>query len=146
MIRAHLDAVLALLAPLTVPPASMLVRDGTVDDESHPVTATAPPATPYVVVSTDSMPMRGDRLADWSSILDGLLYVTCVGSDRREAQWAQEKTRALLLDVRPTVAGRSCWSLKLVDGDPMRPDRDVTPPVLVAVDVYRLASTPGPAA
>ena len=142
MIRAHVDAVLTLLAPLSAAPSSTPVFDGTVDDESHPVPTTAPPRTPYVVVSSDDMPMRGQTLGTWSSTLDGLLYVRCVGSDRREAQWAQEKTRALLLDVRPQVTGRSCWPLKLVDGDPLRPDRDVTPPVLVVVDVYRLASTP----
>ena len=54
---------------------------------------------------------------------------------------------AALVDVTPTVSGRSCWPLRVEASQTIREDRDVTIPgtathPLYAVDVYRLMSVP----
>lgn len=143
MLRAHLAAVRVLLEPLTAPPSSTPVIVGDLDDAGKASTAGVLPVTPYVMVRPDSFPMVSDRLAQWSANVNGRLYVTCVGGTVAEAQWAQERTRDLLLDKRPVVAGRSVAPLALVDGQPLQSDRDTTPPLLFVVDVYRYSTFPG---
>lgn len=140
MIRAHLDAVAALLDPLKAAPASVPVYVGSVDGDDAALSDLPPARTPYVVVRSDTMPLSSDRLATWSQRLDGRVYVQCVGADWREAAWALEQTRARLLDVAPVVSGRSVAPLQLEGGQPVEADRDVTPPVFMGVDVYRLLS------
>lgn len=137
MIRAHVTAITTLLAGL---PSTCKVHLADVDGALDGVNAAPPPSTPYVVLRTDSAPLTSDRLTQWSNRLDMRLYVTCVGATMREAQWAQEKTRALLVDVVPTVTGRTCGPLTMADSSPVTTDHDVTPPLLVVVDVYRLLS------
>lgn len=139
-VRAHFDATVALLDPLKGAPSNTAVLVGGADAiDQAPVLPSARP-TPYVVVRPDSLPQENDRLAPWSNNVNGRIYVTCVGKDVREVQWALEKTRALLLDRRPTVAGRSVGRLAMDGGSPLSIDRDVTPAVYYSVDVYRLFS------
>ena len=138
MIRAHLDAVTALLTASL--PASCTVHAGEVsgvDEAAQPA-----PATPYVVVRTDPGRMTSDRLAQWSSRLDMRLYVTAVGATQRETLWAAERCRSALLDARPVVAGCICSPLRMGDASPVTVDRDVTPHLHVAVDVWDLTSLP----
>lgn len=138
MIRAHLDAVTALLVAAL--PVSCTVHSGEVSGLDE---AQAPaPATPYVVVRTDSGRMASDRLAQWSHRLDLRLYVTGVGATQREALWAIEKCRSALLDARPVVTGRACSPMRMGDSSPVTVDRDVTPHLHVAVDVWDLTSLP----
>jgi hypothetical protein len=139
-VRAHLDAFVALLSPLTGAPSSMRVVVGATDAEDQAPALPADRQTPFVVVRPDSMPMESDRLGVHSANLNGRVYVTCVGSTVKEAQWAQEKTRALLVDKKPTVAGRSVGRLQIDIGSPLQVDRDVTPPLFFVVDVYRYFS------
>lgn len=143
MIRAHLAAVVGLLT--TGLPSTTGVHVGEVGSALEATDPAPPESTPYVVVRTDTMPVTSDRLAQWSQRLDARFYVSCVGQTVREAQWAQEKTRALLLDVVPVVAGRTCGPLTGGDSSPVAIDRDVTPSLFVAVDVYRLLTLPAPA-
>jgi hypothetical protein len=140
VIRSHLDAVAALLAPLKSAPANMPVYVGSVDGDDAALTDLPPAHTPYVVVRSDTMPITSDRLAPWSQRLDGRVYIQAVGADWREAAWALEATRALLSDVAPAVTGRSVAALALEGGQPIEADRDVTPPLFMGVDVYRLMS------
>lgn len=140
-IRAHLAAVTALLQPLTVAPTNLAVDVAGVDDEAAPPTG-GQPATPYVVVTPDGLPQVSDRLAGWSANIVGTIYVRHVGATWAEAAWAQEKTRARLLDQVPTVAGRSVAPLRMFDTEPVRVDRDEPTPLFYAVDVYRLWSAP----
>jgi hypothetical protein len=140
MIRAHLDAFVALLAPLTSAPTSMPVVVGSADAVNQAPALPADRVTPFVVVRSDNMPVTSGRLAQYSGNLLGRVYVTCVGKTVREAQWAQEKTRALLIDKKPVVTGRSVARLKLADSSPTQTDRDVQPPLVYAVDMYELFS------
>lgn len=138
MIRTHLAAVVALLATR---PASLHLWVPTLDDAGQVPSANTPPDTPYVVVRPDGMPLSSDRLAQWSTVLNGRIYVTHVGATQDEVLWAMEQTRALLLDAYPVVSGRSVSPLAIVASGPIEADRDVSPPVLVGVDIYRLFST-----
>jgi hypothetical protein len=140
VIRAHLDAVMALLASLASAPTSMPVVRQSADALDQAPVLPGTRVTPYVVVRTDSMPMESGRIAQYSGNLNGLIYVTHVGESVKEAQWAQEKTRVLLLDKKPTVTGRSVGRLSLADSSPVQTDRDVQPPLIYVVDVYRLFS------
>jgi hypothetical protein len=140
LIRAHLDAFVALLASLTGSPTNMPVLTGSADAQNQAPVLPADRVTPFIVVRPDNMPVFSDRIAQHSANLLGRLYVTCVGKTVREAQWAQEKSRALLVDKRPVVTGRSVGRLKLTDSSPVQTDRDVQPPLVYAVDVYELFS------
>jgi hypothetical protein len=140
VIRAHLDAVMALLASLTSAPTNMPVVRQSADALDQAPVLPGTRVTPYVVVRTDSMPMESRAIAQYSGNLHGLIYVTHVGESVKEAQWAQEKTRVLLLDKKPTVTGRSVGRLSLADSSPVQTDRDVQPPLIYVVDVYRLFS------
>lgn len=144
MIRAHFDAVVALLAPLKAAPSNTPILVGGADSIDQAPVLPAARVTPYVVVRPDSMPQESDRLAPFSGNLNGRIYVTCIGADVREVQWAQERTRALLVDKRPSVTvasvARSVAPLSLEGGSPVAIDRDVTPHLYYAVDVYRLFS------
>jgi hypothetical protein len=140
VIRAHLDAVMALLAPLSAAPTNTPVIKGSPDSLDQAPQLPASRVTPFVVVRPDSMPMASGRLGQYSGNLNGRIYVTCVGANTDEAQWAQEKTRALLLDKRPTVAGRSVGRMGMDDSSLMQRDPDVTPPLFFVVDIYRLFS------
>lgn len=140
MIRAHLNAVLALLAPLSASPTDTPIYTGSADAQDQAPILPAARVTPYVVVRTDNMPVTSGRLAQYSGNLTGRFYVTCIGKTVEEAQWAQEKTRALLVDKRPVVTGRSVGRLSLTDSSPVETDRDVQPPLVYAVDVYTVFS------
>ena len=139
-VQAHFDAVMSLLQPLTQPPTGMAVVDGTLDDAGSLPPGTTPPATPYAVVRSDTMPAASDRFATFSNLLIPRIYVTVVGATEQEIRWALDKTRSVLLDVAPAVAGRSTSPLQLTDGQPIQTDRQVRPPLLFAVDVYRFTS------
>lgn len=139
-VRAHVDAVMALLASLPNAPTSMPVLRQSADAIDQAPALPASRVTPYVVVRTDSMPMESGRLAQYSGNLRGLVYVTHVGESAKEAQWAQEKTRVLLLDKKPVVSGRSVGRLSMTDSSPVLADRDVQPPLIYVVDVYSLFS------
>jgi hypothetical protein len=139
VIRAHVAAVRALLAPLEASPTSMPVFVAGLDDPHVPLDPQQPSRTPYVVLRTDGLPtLRSERLAPWSNDVTGRLYVVCAGSSWDEAAWALEKTRGVLADVVPVVAGRSVAPLRLVDSSDIEADRDVSPPLWSGVDVYAL--------
>lgn len=140
MLRAHLTGFLALLAPLSSAPSNVPVVTGAADSEDQAPALPANRPERFIVVRPDSMPVDSGRLAQYSGNLNGRLYVTCVGRTVEQVQWLQEKSRALLVDKRPVVTGRSVAPLKVLDGSPVTVDRDVQPSVLYAVDVYQLFS------
>ncbi len=143
MILDHLAAITSRLATLTTGPTDMAVHVVSVDPAGTAPTG-GTPATPYVVLEP-RLPVESDRMAGWTATLNGDLYVRCVGRDWHEAAFAQEQTRALLSDWRPTIPGRDCAPLRLFDSQPARVDRDEPEQLIYAVDVYRIFSAPGPA-
>lgn len=140
-VRAHMDGVLALVTPLAGSPTTLPVYSAALDGaEQAPLTGH--PDSRWVVVDFDGLPAVNDRLAGWSNLIDGLVYVRHFGATAREVAWAQEKTRVALLDVTPAVAGRSVSPLRMYSAQRPTPDRDEPGPVFSAVDVYTLFSAP----
>lgn len=133
MIRAHCDAVLAMLQGA---PGSLRVLDGAVPTGAVP---------PYVLLyfgdddpeQVDSSPMDGT-----SERFVLRVYAHSVGGNAAAARALGERVRTALLDQVPTVAGRVCWPIRREEGQP--PQRDESTGVLVMdrVDVYRLESVP----
>lgn len=126
MIRAHATGVKALVTGVTV------------------YTSRAPDGatTPYVVLHPDQgrgepTSLQGD--SDWRP---WRYYTTCVGSTPEQAQWAAEKVEAGLLDVRPTVTGRSCTPIRKESSVPVTRDEDAPTPVFMARDVWVFSSIP----
>lgn len=134
--KLHIDAGLDLLradAALVVYPDT----EGNVDIE---------PSPPYVrVYSYIERPPD-----DPANGLDGLSsawttrwYCHCIGANESSAAAVAMRVRAALLDVRPTITGRSCDLIKQEAANPPTPDSSTGPTVLDAVVVYRLMTLPG---
>lgn len=128
---AHADAILELLEQTGVP-----VHEGRVPTNAK---------LPYNLLFQDDGSGVPTRMVPVSDRLDLRFQVTSVGLDRRGAQHAAQAARDAVLDVRPTVPGRSCWKVTQETAQPLRSDDDVTPPLLYLVAVYAWGSVPGPA-
>lgn len=102
----------------------------------------ARPAFPYVSVYTSLGTTGRTTLAAKSDRRDGSLQTTIVGETPEQVRGLQARVRGVLVDSRPVVAGRRFWPLAVDDAQPIRPDRDVTPPVFYAVDRYPLSHVP----
>lgn len=71
--------------------------------------------------------------------------LTSVGLDVDGVRSVAERVRTAVVDRRPVVVGRTTWPVVHDGSEPIRLDRDVTPHVFYAVDLYRFASVPAPA-
>jgi hypothetical protein len=133
------DHVAVGLALLTADP-NLTVYDGIVDK-----------ATPnaYVVVYTfrqrpdgltapDKVPLTGTSIA-----VDMRMYCHCVGATAAAARLVQGRVEAALLDRTPSVAGRSCFPIRLIDGQQAGRNEETGTPVFDIVDVYGWTSVPG---
>lgn len=132
MIRAHADAVKALLEG-----QALTVHEGGAPDSA---------AVPYAVLWMDSGTRTRETLVASSGRDDLLVTVTSVGQDPTQAWWVAERVFTALLDVAPTVSGRTCSPITHEVSDALRRDSDVTQPggsaVYQQVDVFRLVSRP----
>lgn len=128
---AHLSAIKALVSPL------MPVYIGD---------ATGATVLPYSLLwSSSGLPGVEQAVDAIRTDIDTTVGVTTVATTVEGALIAQKRVRGVLAPGGApkalTVAGRTAWLL-LFDSQPVTIDRDVTPHVAVAVDVYRLISTP----
>ena len=128
MIRDHVAAVVALVDA----DPNVTVYDGQVPNE---------PSLPYVVIRTDSGRRERSALPASSDRVTVRIWATSVGETRASAQWVSEKVTTALLDVRPTVTGRSCFPITSVNSQPARED-DVVKPLVFALDEFELVSIP----
>lgn len=128
MIRAHVTAVRALLTA-----AGLTVYDGKVPDG---------PAMPYVVVYADGGLAAPDNLASVSTWRMWGFQTTAVGTTADQARLVAEKAQGALLDVTPTVSGRTCGRIQHDTSRDVQRDDDVVPPVMYAVDRWRFNSVP----
>jgi hypothetical protein len=131
----HVESGLALLRTNT----NLTVYDGLVPKD-------APNA--YVVVHTfrqrpdgltapDKVPLTGTSVA-----VDMRMYCHCVGSTAAAARLVQGQVEATLLDMTPTVTGRSCFPIRLIDGAQSQPNEETGASVWDNVDVYGWTSVP----
>jgi hypothetical protein len=70
-------------------------------------------------------------------------YCHCVGPNEYSAAAVGMRVRAALLDVRPTIAGRTCGLIRQDAGNPPTRDETTGVPVMDEVTVYRLVTGPG---
>jgi hypothetical protein len=133
VIRAHVNAYLARLRQ--DPLLASRVGD-----------AKAPPNVAagdwYVVVYPDQGARDVERLSALQTRLDMEFIVHSIGPTREQAQYGAERVYAQTLGFKAVVAGRSCWPMTAAVSKPIALDKDVTPPLFYAVDVFRLSSTP----
>lgn len=131
--KAHIDAVKALLAPWGKP-----VYYGDV-----------PKATtyPYVLLWSSAGRLISDEVCGTPDDLNDLLGVTTVAAEADAALVAVTKVRGYLMGKQPSVAGRYVQPLRLADTRPVEVDEQVTHPdtdrhPAYLVDLYRLISEP----
>lgn len=138
--QAHADAVLGLLAAATGSPA-LKVFDGFVP----PTTQAGPP---YVVVYLGFDSPEAELDMGTSDFTNASLRVNCsvtchsVGANAIAARAVAARVRGALLDVSPTVTGRTCFPMRMVDSQPLQRDESTGVTVMDQVDVYRLSSVP----
>lgn len=131
--QAHATAILGLLTS-----AGITCHDGAVP---------ANPTYPYAVLYVNSgarLP-SAITLASTHQVYD--VQITSVGATAASARIYAEKVLSALLDVVPTVSGRTCFPTRHEAAQPVREDRDVTITTTAthpfyAVDVFRVASIP----
>jgi hypothetical protein len=129
----HATAVLSLITG-----AGVTCHDGAVP---------ANPTYPYAVLYCNTGAREATALTLISAHQVYDVQVTSVGATAASARIVATKVLTALLDVTPTVTGRTCWPIRLESSQPAREDRDITIPgtathPFYAVDVYRVASVP----
>lgn len=132
MIQDHVDAVLALPKP-----AALVVLDGEVPKGQLP---------PYVLLYfADGNPRLPSAQPLTGASIRYLLriYAHCVGGDQKASRAVSQMARTWLLDVIPTMVGRTCFPIRAEDGQPTQRDETTGVVVQDKVDVYRLESIPG---
>jgi hypothetical protein len=133
--NADAAAMKALLDAVVGPP-ELVVYDGKV-----PKGVTGPYVLIYFDDSdpelADSRPLTG---ASQRHITRAITH--SVGVTAEAARMVADMVRAAWLDVRPTVAGRTCQPIRREDGQPPQRDEETLEAVYDKVDVYRLESVP----
>lgn len=137
-LQQHAAAVLALLQADTGPP-QLVVYDGYVPDASLP---------PYVVVYFTGLSVEAAQDPDSSDMTalsrrnDIWVYAHCVGANGQATRSVAARVANALLDVAPTVTGRTCFPIRHVENQPAARDETTGKLVMDQVDVYRLSSIP----
>jgi hypothetical protein len=134
-IQDHTAAVMALLAA----DSQLTTYDGAV-----PKTPAAQYALVYFYIETPDGQTAPDKisLTYASNAINVRAYVHCVGSTPSAARAIAGRVRQALLDVTPTVAGRSCWPIRWIEGQPPQRDEETLQSVFDLVDVYGFSSVP----
>lgn len=141
-IQAHANAVLGLLVP---PNVTATVLDGAVPKAIPPA---QPQARPYLLVYMYLMTPDGVQAPDKvslnfdSDVVDFWIYCHCVGDDAAAARAVSAQARLALLNVTPTVAGRTCFPIRWREGQPPRRDEETGDLVMDQVDIYGFTSVP----
>lgn len=131
MIRAHINAVMALIQADTSIRVYNAIVPGT-------------PALPYAVLFAGppgAIPTALDGLSTWRQFR---FHINCVGGDAQQVFALVERIETRLLDVTPTVAGRSTGPITktLETPQPVQRDDDVSPAVLYSTDIWEFSSVP----
>lgn len=134
MIGLHRAAIKALLSALPV--TLTFYSGGQVPNE---------PSFPYAVLYMDTSVEDGTKLCGDTDLATFRFQVTSVGLTDDSAVIVADAARALVLDARPVVAGRSCTRIRKETSIPLRADKDVTDTntglhPMFAVDTYVFTS------
>jgi hypothetical protein len=125
----HAAVLLALLEAIPQP-----VYDGEV-----PSGATRPYVLVYITVQTSDT----STFTAASDITTVTLYAHCVGDTAAAARLVQAAVRSALLNITPTISGRTCGQIS--EDEALSPDTDETTGVSVmdAISIYSLTTWPG---
>lgn len=97
---------------------------------------------PYLVLHPVSGGTTDGTLAASDDDAASLYQLTAVGATREQAEWAADEGRDVMLGVAITVSGRSVAQVRVDMLGGARRDDTVQPSVWMAVDRYRVVSTP----
>lgn len=139
-IQDHADAFLAAARAASGSP-SLVVFDGKVDNG-----AVAPYALVYFSIETPDGLAAPDKisLTYASTAINARAYVHCVGGSASNARAVAGRVRAAVLDLTLTIAGRSCFPVRWLEGQPPQRNEEIpSSPVFDQVDVYGWTSVPG---
>ena len=138
-IQDHANAVLALLRAAPGSPA-LTVYDGVVpkSPDTQYVVVYAYVGTPDGETAPDKVPLTFN-----SDVIDLRIYCHCVGGDASAARAVSGRVRAALLNVTPTIVGRTCWPIRWREGQPPQRNEETLTVVMDQVDVYGLVTVPG---
>ena len=136
----------AVSAPVTAGYLAALKDLGfQVGDGERPPGPAKPPASfyPYAVLYTGTARMEGTLVQPHE---DGVhrLQVSCVGLDRKGAEYLRDLARAVLLNTDIEIEGHAIVWTELVVSRPIFRDDDVTPHLFNAVDIVHAYITPAP--
>lgn len=99
-------------------------------------------STPYVKPYFDSSdPESTKEAAPWR--FDMTMTLHCVGGNSQAARMVADIARTALVQVVPTVAGRTCFPITREQGMPPQRDESTGRLVMDQVDQYVLRSLPG---
>lgn len=131
MIRAHINAVMTLLAADTSIRVYRAIVPGS-------------PVLPYAVLFAGAPGAAPGDYGFASTWREFRFHINTVGSTDEQVFALAERIEARLLDVRPTVAGRTTGPVTktLETPQPLQRDDDVSPPVLYATEVWEYSSVP----
>lgn len=134
-IQDHAEAGLDLLRAVS----GLTVHDGLVPNDSpdHYVLVYTFRLRPDGLAAPDRIPLTGASVG-----VDMRMYCHCVGATAQAARVIQGLVEGALLDVTPTVSGRTCFPIRLVDAQQTRRDEETLTPVFGQVDVYGWSSQP----
>lgn len=132
-LAAHADAVLELVR---VPTDIKVFPSPTAGPKVVPA-GTRPP---YLAFAFAAGRLAGPNLAGLSTRFLMRIYVQCVGTSDAGARVMSDRLSDLLLDVVPTVAGRSCYPIRWESQQPPRQDESASELIVTLTEVYRLES------
>lgn len=141
-INPHARAVLDLLDADNAPPA-LVVLDGYVPDGT-----VAPYVLVYFTVSSPTAEQSpgsvGLTFDQTRVVIEAFCHSVASGttSAAAGARAVATRVRNALLNVRPTVSGRTCTPLRHVDNQPPQRDESTGSLVFDQIDVYRYTSVP----
>jgi hypothetical protein len=138
-LQAHAQAVLTLLDADNTAPA-LVVLDGTV-----PVGQTPPYVLCYFMLGTPSADLEPDKadLTYDATAVQVRAYCHSVAGNAAASRAVATRVRNALLNVVPTVSGRSCFPIRWQDGQPQQRDESTGTVVFDQVDIYGFMSVPG---
>lgn len=113
---------------------ALRVFDGSVDPKTVP---------PYVVAYVATTTPESTTFEDVFDRVECTSIVHSVGGTSESARVIADRVWTALLGQTPTVTGRTCSRIRLIDSQPPRRDESTGLLIVDQVDVYQYVSLPG---
>lgn len=96
---------------------------------------------PYAVLYPAGLGATEGPVSNRNADARPLYQLTCVGGDRRQAEWLSDKLRPVALTA-PTVSGWNVAEPAVETSQPVRRDDSTSPPLFYTADQIRYYVTP----